>query len=137
MPRVRRFFREPLLHFLLLGALLFVLHRAWQGLQPSDRLIVITPALHADLERELAVELGRAPDAAELAAALETWKSEEVLFREGVRLGLDDDDPLVRRRSARRRADANCPASAPGSSFRRGRDHPGRRWPRSIRGAGA
>lgn len=89
--------REPLLHFLLLGALLFVLHRFWQQRQPEG-VILVTPALRADLERELAAELGRAPNAAELEVALETWKAEEILYREGVRLGLESDDPLVRRR---------------------------------------
>ncbi len=95
---MRRFYREPLLHFLLLGALLFVVHRGIQRLKTSDDVIVIRPALRADLERELAAELGRTPQPAELESALETWKAEEILFREGVRLGLDDDDPLVRRR---------------------------------------
>ena len=95
---MRRFYREPLLHFLLLGALLFVAHRYWQRLKPSDAVIVITPALRADLERELAAELGRSPQPAELETAVETWKAEEILFREGQRLGLEQDDPLVRRR---------------------------------------
>ncbi len=98
MPPVRRFYREPLLHFLLLGALIFVVHRGLQRLEPTGSVIVITPALRADLERELGAELGRPPKPAELSAALDTWKAEEILFREGVRLGLDKDDPLVRRR---------------------------------------
>jgi hypothetical protein len=91
-------YREPLLHFLLLGALLFVAHRFWQRLEPESSVIVVTPALHADLEREVSAELGRPATKTELDAAFETWKAEEILYREGVRLGLDDDDPLVRRR---------------------------------------
>src|SRR5262245_17046022 len=98
MPPVRRFYREPLLHFLLLGALIFVAHRGLQRLKTGDNVIVVTPALRADLGRELSAELGRAPQPAELESALETWKAEEILFREGLRLGLDKDDLLVRRR---------------------------------------
>jgi hypothetical protein len=83
---------------LLLGALIFVLHRAWQDATSRDEVIVLTPALRADLERELTAMLGRQPNGAELAQALETWKIEEILFREGQRLGLNEGDPLVRRR---------------------------------------
>ncbi|HEV8245567.1 MAG TPA: peptidylprolyl isomerase [Polyangiaceae bacterium] len=90
--------REPLLHFLLLGALVFVAHRLWQKHAPEQQVIVVTQALRADLERELRAELGRDPSPGERALALENWKSEEILYREGVRLGLDRDDPLVRRR---------------------------------------
>jgi hypothetical protein len=96
----RSWLREPLLQFLFVGALVFTAHRLWQRHAPEPQRIVVTPALRADLAQELKTELGREPNAGELAVALENWKSEEILYREGVRLGLDRDDPIVRRRMA-------------------------------------
>ncbi len=97
---MRSWLREPLLQFLLAGALLFALHKLWQRHAPDPQLISITPALKAELAHELHSELGRDASAAELGAALETWKAEEILYREGVRMGLEQGDPLVRRRVA-------------------------------------
>ena len=95
-----RLSREPLLHFLLLGALLFVLD-AW-----------LRPAQVADAGGEILVSEGRVrnlaqgfrrtwqrpPTRAELDGLVEDHIREEVLYREAVALGLDQDDTVIRRR---------------------------------------
>lgn len=94
--RLRAALREPLLHFVLLGGLLFSLHRAWStGDLPQERVTV-----DAQRRRELTAlfeqRMQRKPSAEELAASEQRWIEEEVLFREGVRLDLVRSDPELR-----------------------------------------
>jgi hypothetical protein len=77
------------LALLLLGA--DALLRPSEALDPG-------PGLRDALARELQLSQGRAPTAAELAAALAVWRDDELLFREGKRLGLHERDPVIRRR---------------------------------------
>lgn len=85
--------REPVIHFLFIGALLFLGHRLIVG---DPRVIVVSAGLKADVERRFRDEVGRAPTEAELTAALDRWKREEVLYREALREGLDREDAAVR-----------------------------------------
>jgi hypothetical protein len=84
---------EPIVHFFLLGALLFALHRALVG---DPRTIVITPGLKAELSRRFEDLRGRAPTPDELDAELRQWTRDEAVFREAQRRGLDRDDPAIR-----------------------------------------
>src|SRR5688572_4203081 len=84
---------EPIVHFFMLGALLFGLHRALVG---DPRTIVVTPGLKAELSRRFEDLQGRAPTAHELAAELQQWERDEAVFREARRLGLDRDDAAIR-----------------------------------------
>ncbi|MGK4003867.1 peptidylprolyl isomerase [Sorangium sp. So ce1036] len=102
--------REPVIHFLLIGALLFIAHRHIVG---DPRVVVVSAGLKADLERQLRDRTGRAPTEAELKAALDGWKREEVLYREALREGLDRQDATVRTVLADKlRARAAQPVSA-------------------------
>jgi hypothetical protein len=94
-----RLLREPLLHFLVLGAALFALHRAVVG--PGDARadeIVVTRGRAAALAQGFAQTWQRAPTPDELAGLGEDYVRDEVLYREAVALGLDRDDTVVRRR---------------------------------------
>jgi hypothetical protein len=86
------------MHFLALGALLFVAHRLWVGDYRPEQRIVVARELKAELAREFRARHGRDPAPPELHAAVEKWKADEVAYREGLRLGLDKNDPLVRER---------------------------------------
>src|SRR5580700_10368098 len=102
---VRRWLREPLVHFLFAGALIFAIY---QLLNPTanrtDRTNQI--ALTKDDLRQLAVHWlaqGRAPPTADqMHALIEQRVSEEILFREAVALGLDKDDEIIKRRLAQK-----------------------------------
>ncbi|WP_437602559.1 hypothetical protein WMF28_13190 [Sorangium sp. So ce590] len=85
--------REPVIHFLFIGALLFLAHRLIAG---DPRRIVVGPGLKADVEWHFLDETGRAPTEAELMAALDAWKRDEALYREALREGLDRQDAAVR-----------------------------------------
>lgn len=95
--------REPLLHFLLIGAALFILF--YQVAEPevvSDNRIVIS---EADIDRMITLfdrKFHRTPDQQELDGLVEAQIREEVLYREALAMGLDRDDTIVRRRMAQK-----------------------------------
>ena len=96
---MKRIFTEPLVHFLLIGALLFVGFALLQSDDQSmETTIVVTDSdikiLKADFERTWQ----RPPREAELEGLIEEKIREEIAYREGLALGLDRDDPYIRRR---------------------------------------
>ena len=96
--RVPTLLREPTLHFLLIGIALFA---AYQWRAPGDsagRRIVITQGVVDDLVTQHVAARGREPSAAELDHLIESYVRDEILYREGVSLGLDRDDIVVKRR---------------------------------------
>lgn len=92
--------REPLLHFLLLGALLFAVD-AWR--RPAERTnaggeIVVSEARVRTLAQNFARTWQRPPTREELDGLVEAHVREEVMVREALALGLDRDDAIIRRR---------------------------------------
>ena len=100
-----KFIREPLLHFLVLGAALFGLF-AWRGatVMPVARTdqIIISTGLIDNLRTSFERMNGHAPDAKELEQAIQAYVREEVFNREARALGFDRDDSIVRQRLAQR-----------------------------------
>src|SRR5262245_33902180 len=102
---LRHLHREPLVHFLLLGGLLFALYllvdrgRGLAGAaSPAPSAIEVTEGEVARLEDSFAQAASRAPSAAELDQLVRAFVREEALYREARALGLDRGDPVVRRR---------------------------------------
>lgn len=91
--------REPLTHFLIAGALIFALY-GWRGseVDAGDRRIVINEEQVQRLVSMWAQTWQRPPDASELDGLIRDFIKEEIYYREAVRLGLDKDDTVVRRR---------------------------------------
>ncbi len=91
--------REPLVHFLIAGSALFAL-LGWRGepVDPASRVIEVEAAEQAQLALQFERTMGRAPTDAELDAQIERFVRDEVLYREALRLGLDQGDAVVRRR---------------------------------------
>jgi hypothetical protein len=91
--------REPLVHFLLLGGVLFGVF-ALVGDRGSERAshIVVTPGHLEHLMVSFTRTWQRPPTAQELAGLIDDYIREEVLYREAVAMGLDRDDTIVRRR---------------------------------------
>lgn len=96
--RARRFLREPLLHFLLLGMALLGAQRLRKTPAREGAAIVLSAAEVEGLRSELARRSGQSPTEASLQAALQNHLNEEVLYREALRQGLDRGDVIVRRR---------------------------------------
>ena len=100
---VRRFLRDPLLVFLVIGAGVFALDRMAGGVfDPESRSILVTRDQVVRLATLWSAQIGRLPTAAELDSLVEDHIREEVLVREATRMGLDSDDTIVRRRLAQK-----------------------------------
>jgi peptidyl-prolyl cis-trans isomerase C len=89
--------KEPLFHFAVLGFLLFLAGRSYQTRTEVYR-IEVTPAHVAQLSRSYALQFGTPPDPATLEQLVQSDIHDEMLFREGRALKLDQDDEIVRRR---------------------------------------
>jgi hypothetical protein len=96
---MRRFLAEPLVHFLAIGAALFLLGR-WvgdsAGAAPSK--VVVTRAQVDALESGFFNASQRLPTDDELDALVQDYVKEEVSVREALALGLDRGDAVVRQR---------------------------------------
>lgn len=100
---MRKLLREPLLHFLLLGFGLFLLHGWMAGPGGgSGKSIVITQGRIEQLASGFARMHQRAPAAIELEALIDDAIREEIFYREAKALGLDQDDTIIRRRLAQK-----------------------------------
>lgn len=93
-----RWAREPLLHFVILGAVLFGLD-SWIVSRTDDpNTIVLGAEVDEEARQVFESARGRAPDAEELRALRQVWLDNEVLYREGLALELDKGDQTIRER---------------------------------------
>jgi len=93
-----RLLKDPLLHFLVLGAALFAISASRGGDDAAPDRIVIDSLVVERVAAAAERLYGREPTRAELEALLEPTIRDEVLYREALALGLDLDDDEVRRR---------------------------------------
>jgi len=102
---LRRWLREPLVHFLLLGLVLFAVYGLTNrsgAKNPQSHQIPLTLDDLRQLQIGFAAQWQRPPTPEELSALLETRIREEILYREALAMGLDKDDTIVRRRMAQK-----------------------------------
>ena len=90
--------REPLLHFLLLGGLLFAIDHFINGRVDDPRTIVVDAAVDNQARQVFKAARGREPNEDELYALRRVWLDNEVLYREGLALGVDKGDNMIRER---------------------------------------
>src|SRR3954468_2646751 len=96
--RIRTLLGEPMLHFLLVGIVLFAIYRWRDPGEATGHRIVITPEVVDDLVTQHRAARGREPSSTELNHLIESYVHDEILYREGVTIGLDRDDIVVKRR---------------------------------------
>jgi PPIC-type PPIASE domain len=89
---------EPMLHFLVIGIALFGAYRWMSPRDSGGHRIVITQGVVDDLVTQHVAARGREPSSTELNHLIESYVHDEVLYREGVKLGLERDDIVVKRR---------------------------------------
>jgi hypothetical protein len=98
MTRLQKILREPLLHFVMLGAGLFVLFGViGERAEELEDQIVISAAKVENLADLFERTWRRPPIPAELDGLIEDHIQEEILYREALALGLDRDDTVIRR----------------------------------------
>ncbi len=96
---IRAVMREPLMHFLLAGAGLFLLFDVVSGPETTgDEQIIVTSGRIEHLATLFVKTWQRPPTDAELRGLIDSFILEEVLNREAVAIGLDQDDTIIRRR---------------------------------------
>lgn len=97
--------REPLVHFVVLGGLLFA---AWSWLVPQqkagpgDEVIILDQTQMDYLETLWKAQWKREPSPQDVAAIVDRHLRQEVFYREALRLGLDHDDQIIRTRLAQK-----------------------------------
>ncbi len=99
MSRLHAVLREPLLHFLVAGAGVFLLYGqlSGPGIDSDDEINVSV----GQVEHLVSIFLKtrqRLPTPEELTGLVDNFIVEELLYREAVAIGLDRDDTIVRRR---------------------------------------
>ena len=97
---MRTLLRDRLIWFVLIGGALFAAEWAWQ--QRQNKVILIDLPLVEKLAVQWQAQTKSPPNASQLDALIEGYVREEILVREAARLGLDQQDVIIRRRLAQK-----------------------------------
>lgn len=89
---------EPLVHFMVFGALIFAADHVLLTVRGNPQDIVITKEAYQEARDTFVAGMKREPNPAELKTLTDRWLDNEVLYREGLALGLDRGDPAMRER---------------------------------------
>jgi hypothetical protein len=95
--RAASWLREPLVHFMLAGGLVFLL-LSGRPADPGERRIVVDESLVTRLADRWTQTFRRPPSPEELDGLIRDYVRDQVYYREALRLGLDRDDEVVVRR---------------------------------------
>lgn len=106
----QRLLREPLAHFLLAGAMVFVL-LSGRAPDQGERRIVVDEKVVAALVSRFQDSFHRLPTKDETDGLIRDWVQDQVYYREALSLGLDEGDEVVVRRM-RRKLEAMAVAEA-------------------------
>ena len=100
MSAVIRLSREPLLHFALLGALIFGVDGALHPPPKDDKVITVSKAMRQSFIDNFDEDKSRVPSDADVEKMIDSWVASEILYREGKALGVDRGDDMIRDRVA-------------------------------------
>ncbi len=97
---MRSLLKEPLLHFLLIGAALFLSFGLLDDNTPGggDNQVVVSAGRIEQLANIFAKTWQRPPTADELKGLIDDFVLEEIYYRQAVAMGIDRDDTVIRRR---------------------------------------
>lgn len=95
-----RLLREPLLHFVVLGALIFGADAILHPPAKDDKVIVVSKAMRQSFIDNFDEDKERAPSSDQLQKIIDSWVASEILYREGKTLGVDRGDETIRDRIA-------------------------------------
>lgn len=105
MPTLGRILREPLLHFLLIGTLIFVTYKLLNPVEPQEadgQEISISLEQIDQFKARFEETWRRSPNVDELNGLIENHLREEILVRQAIALSLDKGDIVIRRRLAQK-----------------------------------
>jgi PPIC-type PPIASE domain len=94
-----KFFREPLVHFVLLGAAIFTAYQLLNRESPAGpQSIVVSPGQIEHMVGAFVRAWQRPPNDDEVKGLIDQYVREEIFAREAMKLGLDQNDVIIRRR---------------------------------------
>lgn len=93
--------REPLTYFLIAGGAVFLIWNYLQSDEDQYR-IAITDQERARIAAQWQAQMARPPSDAEMAGLIDQFIREEIYYREALRMGLDRNDTIIRRRLAQK-----------------------------------
>ncbi|VAW04086.1 hypothetical protein MNBD_ALPHA04-386 [hydrothermal vent metagenome] len=100
---MKQLFREPLIHFLALGLLIFLANFFWTGGQSGDeRTIIVSQSVLTRLDETWLRATGSAPSQEDREGLIAQYVQDEALSREAQRLGLAEGDEIIKRRLAQK-----------------------------------
>jgi hypothetical protein len=94
----KSFLKEPLLHFILLGAILFAADHFIVSRKGNAATIALTPDILNETKALFRSSIGRDPNEDEMKTLRDRLVDNEVLYREGLALGVDQGDSTIRER---------------------------------------
>ena len=96
--------REPLLHFMFIGAVIYLLYGIFAEPVPEadDKTIVVTAGEVEWMQTSWQKRWNRPPTAAEFDGLIQQYIRETVLYREALTMGLNKHDQVIRRRLAQK-----------------------------------
>jgi peptidyl-prolyl cis-trans isomerase C len=104
VPFIKHWVREPLVHFLIIGLALFAIYRVITpaGAKPTSNRIELTQNDLSQLESSWRAQWQRPPSPDEMRSLINDKVKQEILYREGLALGLDQGDEIIKRRMAQK-----------------------------------
>ncbi len=105
LDKFKKLAREPLIHFLLIGAGIYGIYGLYTGGGEdgdSERTVTVTSGEIQSLSDQWMRLWSRAPTNEELAGVIRSHVRTQILYREAVAMGLDDGDTVIERRLAQK-----------------------------------
>ena len=101
---LKRLAREPLVHFLVIGAAIYALYGVYAGGvdEGNERTVTVTASEIQSLTDRWTRLWSRPPTNEELAGVIRDHVRTQILYREAVAMGLDDGDTIIERRLAQK-----------------------------------
>lgn len=90
--------KEPLVHFFVLGLCIFVVYAQVSPITIDTQRLVISQRIQIELIRQFESIWSRSPTTQEQIRLIDNYLRDEVLYREGVSIGLLQDDIVIKRR---------------------------------------
>ena len=96
--------REPLLHFIVIGAAIYLLYGVFAEPAPeeTDRTIVVSAGEIEWMQTSWQKRWNRPPTDKEMDGLIQQYIRETVLYREALTMGLNQNDQVIRRRLAQK-----------------------------------
>lgn len=95
---VKSLFRDPFVHFIILGSVVFTVFSSVNNDDTEGKTIVVSTMDVARLVSQWQTQYSRPPTKEQTAAIVDQFVQQEILYREARKLNLGEDDVIIRRR---------------------------------------